>query len=124
MTVSPAPANVNIELEERIAEMAPDEPDILILFEAIRVLEERWQLNLNIEVSYKSKTQAQTILRQKIPQGKGTLYSNMGITGGNYTNSCQFAADTYEIIYSNFVAAAYGFCGKVPSTRYRGTRIS
>ena len=113
-----------IELEERIAQMAPKEPDILVLYEAIKLLQQCLGLNFDIEVSHKSNIQLNTVLRRRIKQEYGILYFNMGVVNGHYTNSCQFSADRTETIYANFVAAAYGFCQKVPSIRYRGIRAS
>ncbi len=108
------------DLERRIAAMAPEEPHIIRLYEAIKILEHAWGLDLDIKLDLANTLQSRTYIRRTTRGPNGGASFNLGIDmAGGYTNSVMYHADTYSYAYANFVAA-YGFLERTPSPRYHG----
>jgi hypothetical protein len=111
MVELPGNIKAGLELEPRIATMAPAEPNLVRLLEALRLLESSWGEDLDIVVDVNQDGHG--YLRRTFRSGKMTTNWNVGIKAGKYVNACMTGADQYETIFPDFVAAAFGFGGRV-----------
>jgi hypothetical protein len=100
----PDQIRAGLELESRVAAMAPKAPDIARLLEALRLLEGAWGEDLAIVVR-----NCHGSLYRTYKSGKMTTHSYAAIKDGQYVIGFMTGADEYDVVCPNFVAAAFMF---------------
>jgi hypothetical protein len=98
------------QLETRVAAMAPTEPDILRVLDALRFLERETGKILNVE-RIETGFRGTPALRRTSNSGlrSVTFFQTICVENGEYVDYCQVMNDRYEEHYSSFTAAVFDF---------------